>query len=639
MTANQIRKKYLDFMASKGYKKISPVDLILRDDPTTLFTGSGMQPMVPYLLGQKHPEGDLLTNSQPCIRTQDMTEVGDNRHTTFFEMLGDWSLRGLDKKQQIEWLFEFLTENLGLDPKRLYITCFIGDTKNNIPRDNETAEIWQTVFEQASIKAKLAEIGSSKNGDKRGMRADERIFFYDDSQNWWSRNGGTDSTPIGDPCGPDNEVFYDFGADNHDPSFGAAHPASDSGRFMEICNKVWMQYARKKDGSFELLETGKVDFGGGLSRLLAAANNAPDIFATDLYQPIISELEKLSNQSYNKNQTAMRVVADHLTGAVWLASQDLIPSNKEQGYVMRRLTRRAILQAFDLGVKDNFLGQCVPKIVEIYRESYPELASVCSEIAEVLIREEKAFRKTLNRGLREFDRIVGQKGFEKFDDEALVKSRHILSGQEVFKLMDTYGFPTELTIEEAGKRQIKLSENWQSEFDAALANQRAMSQTAAKGTYKGGLTGDGEIHKKYHTATHMLGAALRQVLQSPANQRGSNINDERLRLDFSYPEKLTPEQLEQVEDLVNQKIAENLPVSFAEYDTDYALEKLHAIGEFRDKYDDKVIVYTIGQPDEPFSVDICGGPHVTATGQLGHFKIKKEESSSAGVRRIKAVLE
>jgi alanyl-tRNA synthetase len=637
MKASEIRSKYLEFMTQKGYRLVAPVGLTIHDDPTTLFTGSGMQPMVPYLLGQKHPEGNQLTNSQPCIRTQDIDEVGDNRHTTFFEMLGDWSLDGFSKKQQIERLFEFLTETLKLDPKKLFVTCFIGDAEHGIPRDDETATAWQKVFSEHGIDAKLAEIGSAANGDKRGIKPGERIFFYDDHENWWSRNGGINTTPHGDPCGPDNEVFYDFGEANHDETFGKSHPASDGGRFMEICNKVWMQYQRQQDGSFVELERGKVDFGGGLSRLAAAANGSPDIFTTDLYQPIIARLEQLSGATYQDNQAAMRVIADHLTGAVWLFGQGLTASNKEQGYVLRRLVRRAIMRASDLGIGGG-LAKIASIITDIYADAYSELASRSNEITTALAQEEATFRKTLDRGVRQFDRIVGQTGYEQIDDEELVASRHTMTGVELFKLQDTYGFPLELSIEEAERRGIKLSPDWRAEFDTALEHQRATSQTANKGEFKGGLTGDSAIHTKYHTATHMLGAALRQVLQSDANQRGSNINDQRLRLDFTYPTKLTPDQITAVEDLVNQKIAENLPVSFSEYDTDYALDTLHAVGEFRDKYDKKVIVYTIGDPDEPFSADICGGPHVSQTGELGHFEIVKEESSSAGVRRIKAIL-
>jgi alanyl-tRNA synthetase len=638
MNANDIRAKYVDFMTKRGYRTIAPVGLIIRDDPTTLFTGSGMQPMVPYLLGQTNPLGNRLVNSQPCIRTQDIDEVGDNRHTTFFEMLGDWSLKGLDKKQQITWLFEFLTKTLGLEAEKLYITCFNGDKSHAIARDDETARVWQELFQARGIRADLAVIGSAKAGDRRGIKPGERIFFYDDHENWWSRNGGIDTTPLGDPCGPDNEVFYDFGETNHDKAYGKSHPASDGGRFMEICNKVWMQYRRELDGSFTELEHGKVDFGGGLSRLAAAANGSPDIFLTDLYQPIIAQLEKLSGVSYQQNQPTMRIVADHLTGAVWLTSQGLVSSNKEQGYVLRRLVRRAIMQAAHLGI-DSDLNQVVPTVINIYRESYPALSENSPAVLSALSQEEAAFRKTLDRGLKQFDRLVGQPNYDKIDDEEYLQSHHTMTGSELFKLQDTYGFPLELGVEEAERRGIKLSADWRAEFEQSLERQRSMSQTANKGEFKGGLAGDSLIHRQYHTATHLLGAALRQILGTSANQRGSNINDQRLRLDFVYPSKLSEPQIKEVEDLVNQKISEDLPVSFAEYDTDYAFDVLHAVGEFRDKYDDKVTVYLIGHHEEPFSVEICGGPHVEHTGELGHFKIVKEESSSAGVRRIKAILQ
>ncbi|MCL1929722.1 alanine--tRNA ligase [Candidatus Saccharibacteria bacterium] len=628
MNANDVRSKYLDYMKQRGYQCADVAPLVLTDDPTTLFTGSGMQPMIPYLLGESHPIGQLLVNSQPCIRTQDMEEVGDNRHTTFFEMLGDWSLNGFDKKQQIEWLFEFLTKTLGLDPERLYVTCFIGDKANGIPRDDDTASAWLEIFAQAGIDAKTAEIGSTSDGDKRGIKPGERVFFYDDHQNWWSRNGGIATTPLGDPCGPDNEVFYDFGESSHDASYGLAHTASDSGRFMEICNKVWMQYKRLDDGSFEPMSEGKVDFGGGLSRLTAATNNTSDIFKTDLYQPIIAELERMSGKNYESNQAAMRVIADHLTSAVWLAGQGLAPGNKEQGYVLRRLIRRSILKAQNLGIDDSFLGQLAKSIVDIYKDSYPELAATNKEISAVLEREEKTFRATLNRGLREL--------------EKLAKYKPQIEGKDIFKLHDTFGFPREIAIEEITIRGFKLSQGWQNEFDAELKKQRERSQTASKGSFKGGLEGDKEIHKKYHTATHLLGRSLDNILGVHVPQRGSHINDERLRLDFAYPEKLTPEQLQRVEDMVNEQIKKDLQVTFDTFDTDYALDTLKATGEFREKYGDQVKVYIIGDMKNPFTVDVCGGPHVQHTGQLAEnsklFKIIKEESSSAGVRRIKAGL-
>jgi alanyl-tRNA synthetase len=627
MNANEIRQKYIDYMKNHGHAPIAAAPLVLTDDPTTLFTSSGMQPLMPYLLGQPHPAGVRLTDSQPCLRTQDIDDVGDNRHTTTFEMLGNWSLGDYFKEEQIKMFFEFLTKEIGLDPQKLYVSCFIGDKENNIPRDDEAAKIWQKVFASVGIEAKIAAIGSAKTGDKRGIKPGERIFFYDDQENWWSRGGGITTTPIGDPCGPDSEVFYDFGSDRHDPKFGQPHPASDSGRFLEIGNQVFMQYRRCEDDTFTPLQNQNVDFGGGLERIAAAALDTPDVFRTSLFYPIIEKISALSAKNYEDNEAPMRVIADHLKGAVFMAAQGLTPSNKEQGYVMRRLLRRAILKALSLGIEQQFLAQLVPVIADIYKGTDLEIKSPKS-IIEVFNREEKSFRATLNRGLREL--------------EKLAKFKPQIEGKDIFKLQDTFGFPREIAVEEVTLRDYKLSKNWQVEFDAELQKQRQRSQTAAKGSFKGGLEGDQEIHKKYHTATHLLGRALDLTLGVHVPQRGSHINDERLRLDFGYPEKLTPDQLRQIEDIVNDQITLDLPVTHAEFDTDYALNELKATGEFRDKYGDKVTVYIIGDPAQPFTVDICGGPHVTHTGELAtddkKFKILKEESSSAGVRRIKAVL-
>ena len=623
MNADKVRQKYFDFMISRGYTKIDPVGLVLENDPTTLFTGSGMQPMVPYLLGESHKDGSLLVNSQPCMRTQDMEEVGNNRHTTFFEMLGDWSLDKLDKKQQIEWLFEFLTKDLGLEPDRLYVTCFIGDEKNGIPRDTETADAWVEIFTRNDIEARCADIGSGKDGDKRGMKLGERIFFYDDEQNWWSRNGGIATTPKGDPCGPDNEVFYDFGECAHDPSFGEPHPASDSGRFVEICNKVWMQYRRLEDGSFESMEGGKVDFGAGLSRLTSATIGKPDIFLTSLYWPIIQKIERITGKEYASNQASMRVIADHLTAAVWLTSQGLIPGNREQGYVLRRLIRRSIRFAFDLGVEQSFLDGIVPTITGVYADSYPNIGANKDNILTVLTKEERAFRQTIRKGLKQFERLS--------DDG--------LTGEEIFMLYDTYGFPVELSLEEAYKHDIAVPKGWRNKFDIKMKEQRERSQTASKGAFKGGLADDSNMTTKYHTLAHLVLVAMKQVLGESVEQKGANITPERIRFDFSWGEKLTPEQTSKIENLVNGWIKDDLPIVCDDHCTDYALGELKAHGTFREKYGDTVTVYAIGD----ISNEICGGPHVGSTGKLGEggkiFKIVKEKSSSAGVRRIKAVLQ
>ena len=624
MNTKEIRQKYLEFCQRNGHAIIERAPLILHNDPTTLFTGSGMQPLLPYLLGQDHPQGTKLADSQTCLRAQDIEDVGDNRHTTFFEMLGNWSMGEYFKRQQIEWFFEFLTEIVGLDPHKIYVSCFIGDDKNNIPRDDEAAQIWQEVFAKKGIEAKIVELDSAENGDKLGMQGG-RIFFYNDKENWWSRGGGIDSTPIGDPCGPDSEVFYDFGEQHHDASFGQAHPASDSGRFMEIGNQVFMQYRRLDDGSFEPLKRKNVDFGGGLERIAAAAIDSPDVFKISLLQPIIEKLESLSGEEYATHTASMRVIADHLRAAVFLAVDGCVPSNKEQGYVMRRLLRRAIRYSFDLGIEQNFLQEVVPVIADLYEADFPEVKENRESIIAVLVKEEKAFRQTLRKGLRQM---------QHYSDDGL-------TGEELFMLYDTFGFPVELSTEEAYKQGIKLSDNWRAEFDAKMDEQRQRSKTARKGQFSGGLEGHDPIHLKYHTATHLLGAALRKVLNAPdLQQHGSNITSERLRFDFNH-DKLTLEKKQAVEDQVNAWIDADLPVSFAVYPTDEAL-KMGAIGAFGERYGDEVKVYSIGEGDNIVSFEVCGGPHVEHTGILAEggkrFKITKEESSSAGIRRIKAVL-
>ncbi len=626
MNAQEIRKAYLEFCQKNGHKVIERASLILKDDPTTLFTGSGMQPLLPYLLGEKHPKGVRLTDSQTCLRAQDIDDVGDNRHTTFFEMLGNWSLGDYFKEQQIRQFFEFLTDVVGLDPSKIYVSCFIGNKKYNIPRDDESAEIWQKVFTEKGIDAKIVELDTAENGDRLGLQGG-RIFFYNDKENWWSRGGGLDSTPIGDPCGPDSEVFYDFGEENHDVSFGEAHPASDSGRFMEIGNQVFMQYRRTEDGSFEPLEKKNVDFGGGLERIAAAKINNPDVFQISLMKPIIEKLEEISGKKYDENKVSMRVIADHLRSATFLAVDECIPSNKEQGYVMRKFIRRAMAKAFDLGVEDNFIEQIVPVIVDIYAPDYKEVALKSNEIIAVMVKEEKAFRRTLRKGLREL---------EKFSKEGL-------TGAGLFQLYDTFGFPLELSTEEAVRHKISLSKNWREEFDIKMKEQRERSQTASKGKFKGGLEGQTLEHRKLHTATHLMNAALHNMFKGQIAQKGSNINAERLRFDFTFDRKLTDKEKQQIEDVVNDQISKGLEVSWAEYPTDYALNELKAIGVFGDKYGETVKVYTMKAKDEkPFSVEICGGPHVDNTRELAEggkkFKIVKEQSSSAGVRRIKAIL-
>lgn len=625
MNTQQIRNAYLKFYEERQHAVIRRAPLVLTDDPTTLFTGSGMQPMIPYLLGQPHPKGVRIVDSQTCLRAQDIDDIGDNRHTTFFEMLGNWSMGDYFKEQQIEWMFEFLSEVVKLDMNRVYTTCYIGDERYNIPKDTEAASVWGRLYEAKGLTNGEAEIGSEEAGYERGMKDGERIFYYDGSKNWWSRNGGPETTPIGDPCGPDSEMFYEFDIP-HNPEFGEhCHPNCDCGRFMEIGNNVFMAYKKVGEGKFEELEQKNIDHGSGLERIAAAKLGNPDVFKISLMWPIIEKLQQLSGKNYDSHTESMRVIADHLRAATFLAVDGCVPSNKEQGYVMRRLLRRAIRYSFDLGIEQNFLEEVVPIIADLYASDFPEVAENRETIIAVLVKEEKAFRQTLRKGLREMDKYSGDG----------------LTGAELFTLYDTYGFPVELSTEEAYKQEIALSDSWREEFDAKMDEQRNRSRTARKGQFHGGLEGTEPIHIKYHTATHLLGAALRKVLDDPEiQQHGSNITAERLRFDFNH-DKLTPEQKQAVEDQVNAWIDADLPVSFNEYPTQEALDK-GAIGAFGERYGETVKVYQIGTDDDIISFEVCGGPHVASTAVIKEdgkrFKIAKEESSSAGIRRIKAVL-
>lgn len=607
MTAQEIRQKYLDFFVTKNHKLIPRAQLVPQDDPTTLFTGSGMQPLVPYLLGEKHPDGIRLVDSQTCFRAEDMDEVGDNRHTTFFEMLGNWSLGDYFKQDQLTWFWQFLTKELELDPKKLWVSCYEGDTKLGVPKDTESAEIWQSL----------------------GV-PEERIVFYGAEHNWWSREGAPANMRNGEPGGPDSEVYFEFSQVEHDKKYGEkCHPACECGRFLEIGNNVFMTYKKVGD-KFEPLPKPNVDFGGGLERLAAAANNDPDIFQISLIKPIIDGLEKLSGKRYADNQQSMRVIADHMRAAVWLAVDGVAPSNKTQGYVLRRLLRRAMRYGLELGIEQDLCEQVTPIVIAIYKPDFPEVAAREKDVLETFAREEKLFRQSLRTGLRVLEKTAelnrGDKG------------KVGITGDFIFKMYDTYGFPRELTLEEVYKHSDwQLMPNWEEHFNVQMENQRERSQTASAGLFKGGLADHSEQVVRYHTATHLMYQALKDILGKHVVQRGSNITAERIRFDFSHPEKMTPEQIKQVEDIVNQKITEDLPVSWEEMPTDQALKV--ASGAFGDKYGDKVKVYSIGD----FSKEICGGPHVEHTGQIGEggkkFKILKEESSSAGVRRIKAVLQ
>lgn len=618
MKSSEVRKKYLEFFEKRGHAVIPSASIVPENDPTTLFTGSGMQPLLPYLLGEKHPHGTRLVNSQKSFRAEDIEEVGDNRHTTFFEMLGNWSLGDYWKEEQLKWFLEFLTEEIGIQKERLWATCFEGDKKLNLPPDNESVEIWK----------------------KLGI-PEEKIRFYDAGKNWWSRAGAPENMPAGEPGGPDSEVFYEFTDVKHDKSFGEeCHPNCDCGRFMEIGNSVFMEYIKQEDGSFKELEQKNVDFGGGLERITAAANNDSDIFKIDSFKAIIEKIEALSKKSYKdaQNQISFRIVADHLRGAVFMIGDGVLPSNTEQGYFVRRLLRRAVRHMDALGVEINTLHTLVSHVIEHYKDAYPSLSENKTTIESKIRQEEDKFRKTLTNGLKEFEKIWERRKYQ-FGDHTSFS----LTDEDLFNLYQSYGFPVELSIEEINKYRKRddrdaLSEEMVkskiNEFQKKMKRHQETSRKGAEQKFKGGLADTGVMSTKYHTATHLLQQALRDVLGEHVSQKGSNITGERLRFDFSHDKKMTDEEKKEVEEIVNKKIADALPVSYTDLSFKEA-EKLGAIGLFEEKYGDTVRVYSIGD----YSLEYCGGPHVKNTKELGVFKIKKEEAVQSGVRRIKAVLE
>jgi len=605
MTSREIRDLYLKFFQERGHHIIPSAALVPENDPTTLFTGSGMQPLIPYLLGQKHPLGTRLCDSQKCFRADDIEEVGDNRHTTFFEMLGNWSFGDYFKEEQLSWFFEFLTEKVGLDANRLYVTVFSGDAKNNISKDEEAVAIWKRLFAQKGIDAKEG----------------ERIFYYDAKKNWWSRAGVPEKMPAGEPGGPDSEVFYDFQTP-HNKEFGQqCHPNCDCGRFLEIGNSVFMEYKKREDGSFEKLAQRNVDFGGGLERICAASNNDGDVFKIDTLHAVIQKIEELSGGSYSGNrQRSFRVVADHIRGAVFMIGDGVLPSNTDRGYFVRRLLRRAVRHADVLGMKQGMFGELALPIIESYGDQYPELRRNENLMKETIQKEEARFRETLANGLKEFAKL-SHKG---------------ISGKEAFDLYQSYGFPFEVTLDLAREKGVAVDEKG---FQDELKRHQEISRAGVEKKFRGGLADTKKETVRLHTAHHLLLAALRQVLGSHVHQRGSNITAERLRIDFSHPAKMTVKETKQVEDLVNQKIQEHLDMVRKEMPKEEAM-KLGAEMEFGVKYGDVVSVY-VAQDKEGnvFSKEFCGGPHVTNTGELGHFKIVKEEAVSAGIRRLRAVLE
>jgi len=595
MTVSEVRKRYLDFFAKRGHAIIPSAPIVPENDPTTLFTGSGMQPLVPYLLGQPHPEGTRLANSQLSFRAEDIEEVGDNRHTTFFEMLGNWSLGDYFKKEQLSWVYEFLTEELKLPKDRLWVTCFAGDETLNLPKDTESAGIWKGL----------------------GMPEDH-ICFCDAKKNWWSRSGTPDEMPTGELGGPDSEIFFDFQTP-HGPAFGeTCHPNCDCGRFVEIGNSVFLEYIKNTDGSFGKLPKQNVDFGGGLERLTSATNDNPDIFLTDVFSTPLEVLKNRSHKPYkNVERTtsyikSFRIILDHIRAATFMLASGIRPSNTEQGYILRRLIRRSIREADKLGIKDAVLAEVAESFDTAYTDSYSFMQEAAGLIREELEKEEAQFKKTLSHGMREL---------KKMGDNI-----------DAFLLFTTFGFPIELTEEIARERGINLDMNT---IKAKMKEHQALSRAGAAQKFAGGLADSAKQTVRYHTATHLLLAALRKVLRGEIVQKGSNITAERLRFDFNWPIKLSPEQLKATEDLVNEKILERLSVEMKELPKAEAQKIVGTLSFNLSKYGDIVKVYKIGD----FSAEFCGGPHVENTGELGHFRILKEEASSAGVRRIKAMLE
>jgi len=566
ITRKQLIKKYLDFFKSKNHKEIPNVSLIPEHDPTVLFTSAGMHPLVPFLLGQPNPLGKRLVNVQKCIRTTDIEEVGDNCHHTFLEMLGNWSLGDYWKKEAIEMTLEFLTKILKIPKEKIFVTCFKGD--KNAPKDTESAKIWES-------------LGIPK----------QRIKFLG-NDNWWGPAGKTG------PCGPSTEMFVDN---------------------IEIGNDVLMQYNKNEKGNYKEAGQKNIDFGGGVERILTILNGYDDNYLTETFQPIIKQIEKLSGKKYSKNEgqtRSMRIIADHIKASCFILAEGISPSNIEQGYVLRRLIRRAIRYGHDLDLK-NFTAEVAKPVFEIY-DDYKHLQKNKQTILKELEKEEKRFLETLEKGIRVF--------------EKLTKTKKQLSGKNAFLLYQSYGFPFEMTKELAKEKNIKINEK---EFEKEQTKHQALSRTATEGRFKSGLADKGEETTKLHTATHLLNEALRKVLKNKnIMQKGSNITPERLRFDFNFPRKLTPEELKAVENLVNKKIKEKIPVKREEMTVEQA-KKAGAQAAFNTKYGEKVSVYSIGNS----SKEICAGPHVANTSELGHFKIKKEESSAAGVRRIKAVLE
>ena len=597
VTSDQLRKLFLDFFQSKGHAVIPSASLIPENDPTVLFTTAGMHPLVPYLMGEKHPAGQRLVNVQKCIRTGDIDDVGDASHLTFFEMLGNWSLGDFFKKEMIPWSWEFLTskEWLGLDPDKLAFSVFEGD--ETAPRDTESHDLW--------VRCGVPE---------------DRIYFLPRENNWWGPAGQTG------PCGPDTEMFV---ITDKEPCGPDCSPACSCGRFLEIWNDVFMQYNKQADGTYAPLAQKNVDTGMGLERTVLVLNGKKTVYETDLFTGIIGKIEKLSGKTYadadEETVRAFRIVADHIRTATFILGDPraVTPSNVDQGYVLRRLIRRAVRFGMQLGLEEGFTADISQVIIDQYKAVYPELQQHSAFVLEQLVLEEKRFQRTLTQGMREFEKVYAR-------IMANPDAPRTIDSRDTFKLYDTYGFPIEITMELAKERGLHVDRE---AFDERFRQHQEKSQAGAEQRFKGGLADASEQTTRLHTATHLLHAALRKVLGEDVHQKGSNITAERLRFDFTFGRKMTKEELAEVEALVNEAIQAHHPITMKEMTVEEAKE-LGAIGLFESKYGERVRVYKMGD----VSTEICGGPHAENTGDLQSFKIQKEESSSAGVRRIRAVV-
>ncbi len=585
MKAIELRRKYIEYFKRNGHKEIPSAPVVPENDPTVLFTTAGMHPLVPYLLGEPHPQGKRLTDYQKCIRTGDIDSVGDPCHLTYFEMMGNWSLGDYFKDESIKMSYNFLKDELGFDMDKISVTVFAGE--DGIPRDEEAANAW-------------ANMGIPR----------DRIFYLGREDNWWGPAGETG------PCGPDTEIFFDTGKPKCSEN---CNPSCSCGKYLEIWNNVFMQYNKTKDGKYEPLKQKNVDTGLGLERVISLLQGKNNVYETELFADVIAKIQELAK---NFNINSARIIADHLRASIFMIIDGVRPSNVEQGYVLRRLLRRVIRHMRKVEIDPNEISTLVEKFVEIMAEMYPEVPANKDTIIEVIREEKDKFVKTLEHGEKEFI-----KNAEKTKAEGKEK----LDGEVVFRLYDTFGFPPEMTAELAEEKGLKID---MKEFEELFKKHQEISRAGSEAKFKGGLADHSEKTTAYHTATHLLHKALQIVLGEHATQKGSNITAERLRFDFMNPQKLTPEELKRVEDIVNEQIQRDLPVTCEEMSLEDA-QKSGATGLFVNKYGDKVKVYTIGD----FSKEICGGPHVDRTGKLGHFKIIKEEAVSAGVRRIKAILE